>query len=106
MEQAAAEVAELRVSLAVRLELAEWPLIAEAAAEMVERVEQVALRVLAAAVAVAQRLACLVMAEAPRSGRQVLAAASVAVAAPVDLVVTPAQPGWLPTRQSPRSTGF
>ena len=93
MEPAAPEVAELRVSLAVRVALAVWPLIAEAAVEMAERVAQAALRVLAAAVAVAQQLACHVMAQAPRVVRPAIAAASVAVEAPVDRVVTPVQPG-------------
>jgi len=103
VEPAVPEVAELRVSLAVRVALAVWPLIAEAAAETVERVEQAALRVLAAAVAAAQRLACHVMAQAPRLVRPAIAAASVAVEAPVGRVVTPVQPDWLRTQQSPRS---
>lgn len=102
MDLAAPEVAELRVSLAVRVARAVWHLIVEAAVEMAERVAQAALRVLAAAVAVAQRLACHVMAQAPRVVRPAIAAASVAMEAPVDLVVTPVQPGWLPTQQSPR----
>ena len=95
----APEVAELRVSLAVLVALAVWPLIVEAAVETVERVAQEALRVLAAAVAAAQRLACHVMAQAPRSGRPAIAVAQVARVA---LVATPVQPGWLPTQQSPR----
>ena len=106
MDPAAPEVAELRVSLAVRVALAVWPLIAEAAAETVERVEQAALRVLAAAVAAAQRLACHVMAQAPRLVRPAIAAASVAVEAPVGRVVTPVQPDWLRTQQSPKSAGL
>ena len=99
----APEVAELRVSLAVRVALAVWPLIVEAAVETVERVAEEALRVLVAAVAGAQRLACHVMAQAPRSGRPAIAVAQVARVA---LVATPVQPGWLPTQQSPSSTGL
>lgn len=106
MEPAAPEVAELRVSLAVRVVLAVWPLIAEAAVETVERVAQEALRVLAVAVAAAQRLACHVMAQALRLVRRAIAAALADLVAQVAQVVTPVQPGWLPTRQSPRSTGL
>ncbi len=95
----APEVAELRVSLAVRVVLAVWLLIAEAAVETAEPVAQAALQVLAAAVAAAQRLACHVMAQAPRAGHQAIAAALVALVA---LAVTPVQPDWLPTQQSPR----
>ena len=93
VEPAAQEVAALRVSLAVLVARAVWPLIVEAAVEMAEPVAPAALRVLAAAVAVAQQLACLVMAQALRLVRPAIAAASVAVEAPVDRVVTPVQQG-------------
>jgi len=103
---AAPEAAALRVSLAVRVVLAVWPLIAEAAVEPVAPVAQAALRVLAVVAAEAQRLACHVMDQAHRLGHPAIAAVLAVLVALVALVATPAQPDQSPTQQSPRSTGL